>query len=103
MHVKLIGRRRHKIRVVEVSKILGLRNIDSLIGPEAPEVRRGMGSMMFGPEVEFTTAMVDGVGVMIGHALATQIVKGALDLSLIARPFQRIVRHRRRITHILIS
>jgi hypothetical protein len=64
--------RRHKVGVVEIGEILGVGNVHSFIGPEAPEIGCGVGSMVLGFKIEFAAAVINRVDVVISHAFAAQ-------------------------------
>lgn len=76
--VELVHERAHRVRVVEVGEVLHVGHVDALSLAEAPEVRPAVRPLVEGLRVELPAAVVDGIAVVIGHALAAQVVERAL-------------------------
>ena len=65
--------------MVEVGEVLDVGHVHALVLAETPDVRAGVRTLMIRLHVELAAAVVDRVGVVVRHALATQIVEGALE------------------------
>jgi len=75
----------HDIRVIlrmaDSLAVLHEGEIHAFVLAKVPEVGTGVGALMAGLEIQPAAALVDGVGIMVADALATQIIKFALDFA----------------------
>src|SRR6266436_9442262 len=78
--IELVGFRGKGDRafVVEVGDVLGIGDTDGFIGPEVPEIRRGVRALVVGTLIEFSAAVIGAIA-MVGNTLAAEIEVGALN------------------------
>src|SRR6266404_818205 len=80
-NVELVRSRGEEIRMAEVRKVLGVRNVHAFFLSESPEIRRGVRPLMVWRQVELATAVIDVIDVVLHDSLATEIEVGAFDLA----------------------
>ena len=66
--------------MVQIGEILDIGDVHALVFAEVPEVGGGVRPLVLLLLIEFAAAVVYGVGIVIGHAFAAQVVIGTSTL-----------------------